>query len=550
MRDFNLSHVDFRWVWAKVLPQVYDDTLSYYEQLCKLANTLNELSDECSEHFGELADEINEHYDEITAALQAVNAELVRLQEEIDELDPTHVQGQIDALDARCDALESTASTHTTQIAGLTSSLANTNTALTTNVNTLNSRITNEISTVNNRITSVESAINANIDATNLQVSAITDTVVGLQGKTNDLSGGSTGQVLCKESNSNYDYKWVTLSDNATYGKVLFLGDSYENYGHWYTKVIAKLGLTDGVDGFYRGGSGHGFTVAGNLWITDMINFCSGRTDLSEFKHVILVGGLNDSTPDAVANNCAELRDRITGFFGSCRSRMPNAKIHFAYVGSAWENAPQLSGRGAYNRYVSINCFREEFSVKAFAHFMEGTQYSLYKTTLFQNDGIHPTDEGAKIMATAIAEALINGSCSVDGYFNFSGTASFDSGHVQAYSGITNNCQNGRVRTVFRQTVDQQVQSAFNITSSGVNLGSIPNWCFLRNSQPIPCRVQRSTANSNTSIQCKVQLIHGNLWVYADQLANSGSYGNLSFAVGDRMDMGDLVFDEFLPFSM
>lgn len=550
MRDFNLSHVDFRWVWAKVLPQVYDDTLSYYEQVCKLANTLNELSTQCEEHFGDIEDEINEHYDEITAALQFVNAELVRLQEEIDDLDPSHVQDQLDALDSRCDALESTTATHTSQISGLTSSLANTNTALTSNVNTLNTRITNEVSTLNTRITNEVSAVNASIGATNTQVSAITQAVTGLQSKTNDLSGGSTGQVLCKESNSNYDYKWVTIGDNTSYGKVLFIGDSYENYSHWYTKVIAKLGLTDGVTGFYRGGSGHGFTVSGNLWITDLINFCTGRTDLADFKHVILVGGLNDSTPDAVANDCATLRERISDFFASCRSRMPNVRIHMAYVGSAWENAPQLSGRGAYNRYVSINCFREEFSVMNYTHFMEGTQYSIYKTTLFQSDGIHPTEEGGKIIATAVAESLINGSCSIVGYFNFSGAANFDSGHVTAYSGIVNNCENGRVRTVFRQTVDTQVQSAFNITSNGVNLGSIPNWCFLRNSQPIPCRIQRSTSNSNTSLQCKAQLIHGNLWVYADQLSNSSTYGNLSFSSGDRMDIGDLVFDEFLPFSM
>lgn len=38
---------------AKILPLSYDDTLSYYEQLCKLTNKMNELVEFINNNFSE-----------------------------------------------------------------------------------------------------------------------------------------------------------------------------------------------------------------------------------------------------------------------------------------------------------------------------------------------------------------------------------------------------------------------------------------------------------------------------------------------------------------
>ena len=544
MRDFNLSHVDFRWVWAKVLPQVYDDTLSYYEQLCKLANTLNELSDECSEHFGELADEINEHYDEIGAALQEVNAELVRLQEEIDELDPTHVQGQIDALDERCDALESTASTHTTQIAGLTSSIANTNTALTSNVATLNSRITNEISTVNTRITNEVSALNSSIGSTNTQLSALTSEVNAQTSAVNSRFNADEQAISALQSAT------AQLQKESPTGKWLFIYDSYETYVSWYGPLIVNLGLTDGTNSYRRGGSGHGFTVSGGLWITDMINFCSGRTDLAEFKHVVVVGGLNDASDDALANNASVLKTNIANFFVSTKSRMGNAKIHLCFVGSALSNSSYLYGRTASNRFKAINAYKQAAGANG-GYFIEGCEYSLFSANEFNADGVHPNSTGNAYIVESLTQGLLQGYADVH-YFDVAfDPTQFTGSHTYCYGGYSATVDNGRSRVCLRQVVDQEVQSAFTIDAgNGHDMGELPSGCPIRNTEFIPCLIQKSNSGGYSNIQGKCQVANHHLWVYSDALRQGPSYASLSFAVNDRIDLGDLTFDEFTLFTI
>ena len=67
MADYNYSHIagiqTFRFWCQKILPAVYDDSLSYYELLCKVIHKLNELiekDNEQSEVINVLAGELNE----------------------------------------------------------------------------------------------------------------------------------------------------------------------------------------------------------------------------------------------------------------------------------------------------------------------------------------------------------------------------------------------------------------------------------------------------------------------------------------------------------
>lgn len=61
----------------KVLPLVYDDSLSYYEVLCKVVDKLNEMIDELSE---------------LPATLAEIKAAIAQLQEWIDNFDTTYIQ--------------------------------------------------------------------------------------------------------------------------------------------------------------------------------------------------------------------------------------------------------------------------------------------------------------------------------------------------------------------------------------------------------------------------------------------------------------------------
>lgn len=67
-----LNHFHF---WCqKVLPLVYEDSLSYYETLCKVVNYINQLIDSDKE---------------IIADVDALKADLATVQKWIDDFDPT-----------------------------------------------------------------------------------------------------------------------------------------------------------------------------------------------------------------------------------------------------------------------------------------------------------------------------------------------------------------------------------------------------------------------------------------------------------------------------
>lgn len=375
------------------------------------------------------------------------------------------------------------------------------------------------------------------------QIAGMQTDIINLQNTVGDASSG-----LVKQTNDNTT-AIAALQKKHEYGKWLFLCDSYQSYGQWYADTIALLGLTNNTDAFLAGADGHGFTPTGGWWVDDIINFWTGRTDKEDFKHIVFVGGLNDSTPTAVASDCSYLIDRVENCIGAASWRFPNAEFHMAFVGNACENAPLLAGRTAFNRFTAIQCLRTLFSKKG-RHFIENSQYCLYKPALLQSDLLHPTTDGGKIIATAVAEGLLSYTCDINGYFDFALVANFDSGEWCAYQGIRNECANSKVRTTLRRTVCVNTSAGYTIDETGVNLGSIPSWCYVRNSQPIPCRIQKSNSGSFVGMTGRAQLIHGNLWVYSDTLITGPNYQAMAIAAGDRVDLGDLTFEEMLPFSM
>lgn len=67
----------------KVLPLVYDDSLSYYEVLCKVVEKLNELVEKYAS------------FDELVAEIEQAIADL---QKQIDAIDTTYIEGLIKEL--------------------------------------------------------------------------------------------------------------------------------------------------------------------------------------------------------------------------------------------------------------------------------------------------------------------------------------------------------------------------------------------------------------------------------------------------------------------
>lgn len=80
MDNFNTLN-ELKFYCQKVLPLVYDDSLSYYEVLCKIRDHLNEV--------------INT-YNGMIEAINQMNQWLQQIQKWIDEFDTSFIQGIVD----------------------------------------------------------------------------------------------------------------------------------------------------------------------------------------------------------------------------------------------------------------------------------------------------------------------------------------------------------------------------------------------------------------------------------------------------------------------
>lgn len=100
------------WHCQKVLPLVYDDSLSYYEQVCKLVNKVNEVI----ETFNSYEDIINQLAEEL-ADIESIKARVNELENKVKQIDinsekiaelfnrDEHLQNEIDALTIQLNGL-------------------------------------------------------------------------------------------------------------------------------------------------------------------------------------------------------------------------------------------------------------------------------------------------------------------------------------------------------------------------------------------------------------------------------------------------------------
>lgn len=326
-------------------------------------------------------------------------------------------------------------------------------------------------------------------------------------------------------------------------GKWVFFGDSYQNFGSWYDRARGVLGLTNNVNAFYAGASGHGFTVTGGEWETDFNTFIAGRTDLADFKGVVVAGGLNDSTPTAVANDGAVLRPAIDSFCAAVRAAMPNVKIYIAYIGSGMADSADLAGRTYENRIEAIRLYESQ-GVYNSCYILKNAEYAMFSYTDFNADGIHPTIDAGLRIGQYIAEAIMNGSAHVVGINKRTGDTLFWTGKFRAYLGIESLVDNNKSQLSMEMVVCTSVDTAFTIDNNYLDIGEIPYWCFLRNTKAYKCTGVRSDNSTADVIHLKVKIENRHMYIATDEMTNKNTFKTLTVNAGDRFDLGDLFFIE------
>lgn len=189
----------------KIIPLVYDDTLSYYEFICKLLNKLN--------------NEVIPALNQLGADVEDLKAAVAQLQEVVSQF-------------------ETRISTNETNIANLQTDVSNINSAIDSinnAITTINNTITTQGANISDLQTSV-TGINATISdiqdtiadlPTSTTIDGIEDDIDALDVRVTGLEGATFGTVTANPSNINYSYDMRDL-DGVDF-EIVQLSDTYDD---------------------------------------------------------------------------------------------------------------------------------------------------------------------------------------------------------------------------------------------------------------------------------------------------------------------------------
>lgn len=188
--------------------------------------------------------------------------------------------------------------------------------------------------------------------------------------------------------------------------KYLFVGDSYaQGYTPdggstpWVSIVKSKLGLSSAqVVTAAAGGARFDTSNANNFY-----NLIDAQTSDNDITDIVIGGGYNDygATSTNIALGIADVRTL-------CATKYPNAKLHIAFIGWTKNEAVKSVLPKTYQAYFEgCNAFPD-------IDFMKNTQYALHRYfAYFSSDGIHPNDDGQEAIAAAIVSCLNYGSANI-----------------------------------------------------------------------------------------------------------------------------------------
>lgn len=242
--------------------------------------------------------------------------------------------------------------------------------------------------------------------------------------------------------------------------KFLILGDSYAKQSNpWVTVLKNNLSITDANFNDVSI-SGAGFTIEGNLFISQLQNFTGDKNSITD---IIVGGGLNDCGTLALTEG--KILTRITEFTAYAKANYPNADIRVFFIGNALdglaEAAEVLYDRGIENR---INgCYQYSTACAS-----NGIEFVDLKNALatnaanFGSDYLHPSTYGGTAIGNAISNYLLGGT-NIDIYPYYPFLLNAVSGTTSSIVGTAKIVNDDKMTTVFIDSSYVQAVVSANI---------------------------------------------------------------------------------------
>lgn len=174
---------------CKIVPLVYDDTLSYYEMLNKFIVKTNEVIETCNT--------LGVEVDQLKEAVERLNTIVSQFDERItqNENDIADLQNAVNSINSSIDSINGTI--ETMQI------------AITNNTNEI-TNINSSIDSINSNISDMQDTI-SELSGVTEDISALENDVDSLDTRVTSLEGATFGDITVSPVNSNYSYDMHNL---------------------------------------------------------------------------------------------------------------------------------------------------------------------------------------------------------------------------------------------------------------------------------------------------------------------------------------------------
>lgn len=429
----------------KVLPAVYDDSLSYYELLCKVTQYLNYViedinaipeyiksllsDDKLKEILSEVEDELrsqialnlgdvtNAPYDINADRLIFINGKLYRTLRamlagdqfvENSNITSTTIeyelrrlfQGVLDITDKLREQITTDwgkvsvapSDINHDKLVFIDGTLYRTLTNITEGDSLVSTGSTPNIvsTTIENELSRLYNGLNT----------AINNEIQDRQNAVGSLSTALNNEVTARVNQDRF------INNRINRKKIICVGDSYLAYNasemateSWGAFLKIYRGDTDDSDIFLSGLGGAGFIGNANKTYLDLLNEADiGELNNEDITDIVVLGGLNDSSRVLSGDRTwANVSSAMETFIGSAHTSFPNAKIHIGYIGwVAYGFSDSGVTRNALMPYIleGIRAYRNCVNSDRYGivNYINNIEYvvPVLPTTLYKDDLIHP----------------------------------------------------------------------------------------------------------------------------------------------------------------
>lgn len=482
MGTFNtIPHFKF---WCqKVLPLVYDDSLSYMELLSKVISYLNHIIDDVNQIpdfikdylseeklepiLSELLDELREQIaranegKNTTASFDRTKGELVWLDDKLIRMTRNILAG---------DRYIETST-------GVTGNFVYT--SIEEEMKTIASSLSSVTTTLNNEIVNREAAddylhglIDAEVEARESDISSVESLIntetTNRESADNYLHGLIDTEVTNREAADNYLHDQINPNKRV----YMFVGDSYaEAHYSWESNVVgwcdyckSYLGLSNSQ--YLANFAGATGFCTQNKWY-DMINNYVVPEGV-EVTDIVIGGGYNDKD-----YTVSQIMTAIASCATMIRTKYPMARVWLAFMGWDCRDAQWLglmNAKTAYIQGAGANGWNYIANVDWLGHnYTDGVFYTTTGDSPFGSN-FHPNNNGEKSIARAISTVLRGGqfedfrvldSCDLTAVTVDGVTA------TPSYEQLFTSCVNGMLSVFSKHVIEVNYSSNIDIITDG-----------------------------------------------------------------------------------